>query len=76
MKDIAFKRADALQAGDLMVTRIPGHAAFVDRVSEVRFVHDGKVHVDLNHWTATTIYDEGAQVRVISPAATLPLRAS
>ncbi|MEN1564641.1 hypothetical protein AAIH74_33260, partial [Pseudomonas aeruginosa] len=38
---------------------------FVDRVSEVRFVRDGKVHVDLNHWTATTIYDEGETVQVI-----------
>ena len=66
MQGVPWKRAAALQAGDLIVTSVPGHAAFVDRVCEVRFARDGKVHVDLNHWTATTIYPEAEQVRVIA----------
>ncbi len=65
MRGIASKRASGLLVGDLIVTRIPGHAAFVDRVCDVRFVIDGKVHVDLNHWTAVAIYDDGQSVDII-----------
>lgn len=59
-----YKRVEDLQADDQIVTR-NGHAVFVRRVSDVRFVTDGKVHVDLDYWTTTSIYDEGETVQVI-----------
>lgn len=66
MKGVTWKRAAALEAGDLIVSQTPGFASFVDRVCEVRHAVDGKVHVDLNQWTATTIYPEAERVRVIA----------
>lgn len=65
-KGIASKRAVDLQPGDRIVERIPGQAAFVDTVSDVRAVRDGKVHVDLNNDTATRIYDETERVSVMA----------
>ena len=59
------KRAVDLAPGDRIMERIPGHAAFVDRVDDVRFIRDGKVHVDLNNDTATRVYAEDEKVTVI-----------
>lgn len=58
------KKAENLSPGDTIIETIPGGAAFADKVCDVRFVTDGKVHVDLNEYTATRIYDEGEMVRV------------
>ena len=65
---IGEKKAIDLKPGDRIVERIRGHAGFVDTVYDVRFVQDGKVHVDLNNDTATRIYDESAKVFVMRNA--------
>lgn len=80
--ELAAKTAADLKAGDRIVENIPGHAVFADMVNDVRFLKDGKVHVDINGYTGTRIYDEKERVRVVpgrqerdertqSPAASL-----
>ncbi len=66
------KRAGDLALGDRIMERIPGHAAFVDRVDDVRFIRDGKVHVDLNNDTATRVYAEDEKVTVIGESQEPP----
>jgi len=68
MADFIYKKARDLEEGDRIVSSISGHAVFFDRVSEIRFVKDGKVHVDLNNWTATQILSEEERVRVLVTA--------
>jgi len=65
MADFIYKKARDLEEGDRIVSSIPGHAVFFDRVSEVRFIRDNKVHVDLNCWTATRILSDTEKVRVL-----------
>lgn len=65
------KRAGDLRPGDRIFERIPGHAAFADRVDDVRFLKDGLVHVDLNNGTATRIYPESEKVLVVPKAQEL-----
>jgi len=60
-----YKKACDLQTGDVLVSTTPGHAVFFDRVSEVRFVRDGQVHIDLNCWTATRVIPDTEKVRVL-----------
>ena len=66
------KRAGDLAPGDRIMERIPGHAAFVDRVDDVRSIRDGKVHVDLNNDTATRVYAEDEKVTVIGESQEPP----
>lgn len=63
-RNTVLKKVEDLKPGDAIVTVAAGFAAFVDRVNDVRFVRDGKVHVDVNCYTGTHIYDEGEKVRV------------
>jgi len=65
MTNFTYKKACELEEGDRIVSSIPGHAVFFDRVSEVRFIRDNKVHVDLNCWTATRILSDTEKVRVL-----------
>jgi len=67
MTNFTYKKARDLEEGDRIVSSIPGHAVFFDRVSGVRFIRDNKVHVDLNCWTATQILSEEERVRVLPP---------
>ena len=66
------KRAGDLAPGDRIMERILGHAAFVDRVDDVRSIRDGKVHVDLNNDTATRVYAEDEKVTVIGESQEPP----
>ena len=66
------KRAGDLAPGDRIMERIPGHAAFVDSVDDVRSIRDGKVHVDLNNDTATRVYAEDEKVTVIGESQEPP----
>jgi len=63
---IKSTRADALREGDLIVTRKGDISASIDRVSDVRYTQDGKVAVDINDSTGTTIYDERDRVFLAS----------
>lgn len=59
------KRAADLRVGDRIITTIPGHAAFADRINGVRIMEGGRVHVDLNHGTASTVFPEAEIVLVL-----------
>lgn len=59
-----LKMVDYLLPGDIIVSQHQNRV-FKDRVSDVRFVRDGKVHVDLNDGTALRICDEGQRVPVL-----------
>lgn len=63
-RDTIRKKVEELKPGDIIISTISGYAASADRVNEVRFVKGGKVHVDVNCYTGTNIYNEGEEVRV------------
>jgi len=63
----SWKLAGDLEPGDAIVSTIPGHAAFVDRVDEVSVTNDNRIKVQVNNFTATQYYGLDEQVRV-SPA--------
>ncbi|WP_434152236.1 zincin-like metallopeptidase domain-containing protein (plasmid) [Methylocaldum gracile subsp. desertum] len=64
---VIWKRAEEVEPGDAIVSTVPGHAAFVDRVDKVSLVDDNRVKVEVNNFTATQFYGRDEQVQV-SPA--------
>jgi hypothetical protein len=61
------KPAAALQLGDRIVTRIPGHAVFFDLVTGLAIEDDGRVRVQCNHLNGWTYFLPSDEVRVLPP---------
>lgn len=67
-RNTVWKKAEELRSGDVIVTLTEAGIPFADRVNEVRHVTSGKVHIDVNGYTGTHIYDLGEKVRVAGGA--------
>jgi hypothetical protein len=67
--DAIWKKAEDIRSGDVIVTTTEAGIPFADRVNEVRHVTSGKVHVDVNDFTGTHIYDLGEKIRVAEGGA-------
>jgi len=57
--------AENLSEGDTIVWALSDRPGGFDRVCEVRFIRDHKVHVGLNHWTASVTIPEGEKLYVL-----------
>ncbi len=68
-RNIFWEKAEEIKSRDVIVTMTEAGIPFADRVDEVRHVTLGKVHVDVNGYTGTHIYDLGDKVRVVGGGA-------
>lgn len=63
------KPASELQLGDRLVTSIPGHAVFFDRITGLATEADGRVRIQCNNRTGWTYFLPADQVRVLPAGA-------